>query len=200
MNILDDKVLLLNRLMQAVRLISVRKAFFLMAKPRRKDPRTRVATALEVNDNHEIERAVTWEEWITLPIRPEDRVIHTSRCGIRVPSIIVLAEFDKTVIVEPNLNKKTLWKRQDGKCMYTLVPLEWGECDMDHYIAKSAGGKTEWTNCGLTTMVINRKKGSKKAHEVGLSLKLPLVKPKSKPLAIDSLRPDLRFPEWDMYM
>ena len=34
-------------------------------------------------------RPVTWEEWITLPIRDQDEAVHTVRGQIRVPTVIV---------------------------------------------------------------------------------------------------------------
>jgi 5-methylcytosine-specific restriction endonuclease McrA len=199
MNILDEKVLLLNRLMQPLRLISVRRAFFLLSKPRRKDPSTKVATALEVDENHDIVGPVKWEDWLTLPVRPTDRHVSTAKQTIRVPSIIVLAEYDRVPLVEPNLTKVALWERQKGKDMYTLEQMKWDDCDMDHYIAQSKGGKTDWTNCGLTAIVNNRKKGDRPAHEVGLTLRIRLEPPKPKPMAV-RLRRDPRFPEWDPFI
>ena len=92
MSILDEKVLLLNKRMQPLRFIPVRRAFFLLSKPRRKDPSTKVATALEVDENHEIIGPVRWDDWLKLSVRDGDRFIATAKQRIRVPSIIVLAE------------------------------------------------------------------------------------------------------------
>lgn len=199
MSVLNDKVLLLNRLMQPLRLISVKKTFFLMSKPRRKDPATKVATALEIDEKHRIVRPVTWEEWITLPVRAHDRSIATVKHKIRVPTIIVLAEFDRIIVVNRRMNKSSLWDRQKGKDMYTLEPLTWANCDIDHFVCRAKGGKTTWTNCGLTTIANNRRKGDKTAKEAGLRLRLPLVEPPPKPLSIH-LKRDPRFPEWDIYI
>ena len=79
MSILDGKVLLLNRIMQPLRLISVRRAFFLLAKPRRKDPSTKVATALDIDENHEIVGPVRWDDWITSKKRGASRRVCTRR-------------------------------------------------------------------------------------------------------------------------
>lgn len=199
MNILDEKVLLLNKLMQPLRLISVRRAFFLLTKPRRKDPSTRVATALEIDENHEIVGPVHWEDWVKLPIRENDRAVSTAKHKIRVPSIVVLAEYDRVPIVTPNLTKTALWEKQKGRDMYTLEQMAWEDCDIDHFVPQSKGGKTDWHNCGLTRVLYNRKKGNKAAHEVGLQLQIPLGPPKPKPMAV-RLRRDPRFPEWDPFI
>lgn len=199
MSILDEKVLLLNKLMQPLRIISVRRAFFLLAKPRRKDPATKVATALDVDENHEIIGPVRWDDWLRLPVRPCDRSVATAKQRIRVPSIIVLAEYDRVPVVTPNMSKTALWEKQKGKCMYTLQQMQWDDCDIDHYVAQSKGGKTDWSNCGLTTIANNRKKGDKAAHEVGLALRVKLEPPKPRPLAV-RLRRDDRFPEWHPFI
>ena len=199
MNILDEKVLLLNRIMQPLRFISVRRAFFLLSKPRRKDSSAKVATALETDENYDIIGPVKWDDWITYPIRENDRAVATPRHRIRVPSIIILAEYDRVPIVEPNMTKAALWDKQRGLDMYTLERMKWDECDMDHYIPQSKGGKTDWFNCGLTTIENNRKKGNKLAHEVGLRLRIKLGPPKPKPLAT-RLRRNPRFPEWDIFI
>jgi len=199
MNILDEKVLLLNKLMQPLRLVSVRRAFFLLAKSRRKNPSMKVATALEVDENHEIIGPMRWEDWIVQPIRPGDRSVATAKHRIRVPSIIVLSDYDRVPVVKANLTKANMWDRQKGKDMYTLEDLKWDDCDMDHYVAQSKGGATSWTNCGLTKIAHNRKKGDRAAHEVGLQLRIKLEEPRPKPVLV-RLRRDPRFPEWDPFI
>lgn len=159
----------------------------------------KVATALEIDENHEIIGPVRWDDWLTLPVREGDRTINTARHKIRVPSIIVLSDYDRVPVVNPNMTKTNMWDKQKGKCMYTLEELKWDDCDVDHYIPQSKGGKTDWTNCGLTKIAHNRKKGDKLAHEVGFQLRIPLVAPKPKPVAV-RLRRDPRFPEWDPFI
>ncbi len=39
--------------------------------------------------------SVTWEEWITLPIREQDEAVHTVRGQIRVPTVIVAVNYAK---------------------------------------------------------------------------------------------------------
>ena len=58
------------------------KAFCMMA--------TNVATALEIHGDDHI-RPVTWDEWITLPVRPQDNAVQTVRGQIRVPTVIVVS-------------------------------------------------------------------------------------------------------------
>ena len=73
-------VLVLNRNWQAINIRTPQEAFCQMA--------TNVATALEIDGENHI-RPVTWDEWITLPIRDGDNAVHTVRGAIRVPTVIV---------------------------------------------------------------------------------------------------------------
>src|SRR5439155_26641790 len=60
-------VLVLNRNWQAINVRAPQEAFCMMA--------TNIATGLEIEGENHI-RPVTWEEWITLPIRPQDNAAH----------------------------------------------------------------------------------------------------------------------------
>src|SRR5467141_1341751 len=87
MNILTKAtVLVLNRNWQAINVRTPQEAFCMMA--------TNVATGLEIEGEEHI-RPVTWEEWITLPIREQDEAVHTVRGQIRVPTVIVAVNYAK---------------------------------------------------------------------------------------------------------
>ena len=197
-DVLKDKVLVLTRNFRALSFISVRKAIQQMATPRKKNPSQKVVTALEI-ENGQITRLVPWEEWIELPIRDGDKYISTANRKIRKPTIVTLAEFEKVPEIEPKFSKEALWRRQNGRCMYTGTQLEWKNCNIDHYIPRDAGGETSFTNCGLTTVELNAKKGNKSANELGLRLALPLTKP-DKLLVSWKLKSDPEYPEWDPFL
>ena len=94
-NILNKAiVLVLNRNWQAINMRTPQEAFCMMA--------TNVATGLEIEGEDHI-RPVTWEEWITLPIRDQDEAVHTVRGPIRVPTVIVAVNFAKVPKKRPKL-------------------------------------------------------------------------------------------------
>ena len=45
-------------------------------------------TVLEIEGEHHI-RPVTWDEWITLPIGPQEKAVQTVRGPVRAPTVIV---------------------------------------------------------------------------------------------------------------
>ena len=68
-------VLVLNRNWQAINSRTPADAFCQMA--------TNVATALDIEGESHI-RPVTWDEWLTLPVREQDYAVRTAHRAIRV--------------------------------------------------------------------------------------------------------------------
>src|SRR5207247_9547302 len=87
-------VLVLNRNWQAINIRTPAEAFCQMA--------TNVATALEIDGENHM-RPVTWDEWISLPIRDGDNAVHTVRGATRVPTVIVALNFAKVPQKRPKL-------------------------------------------------------------------------------------------------
>ena len=98
-------VLVLNRNWQAINTRTPQDAFCQMA--------TNVATALEIDGENYI-RPVTWDEWITLPIRDQDNAVQTVRGPIRVPTVIVAVNFAKVPKKRPKLCAKAIRERDDS--------------------------------------------------------------------------------------
>ena len=46
---------------------------------------------------------VTWDEWITLPIRTDDNFVRPACCDVRVPAVIVAVNFVKVPKKRPKL-------------------------------------------------------------------------------------------------
>ena len=116
-------VLVLNRNWQAINIRTPQEAFCQMAN---------VATALGIafdegpadttlrNPNFAIRasklRPVTWDEWITLPVRDGDNAVRTIRGAIRVPTVIVAVNFAKVPKKRPKLCARTIRERDGNRC------------------------------------------------------------------------------------
>ena len=116
MNILTKAiVLVLNRNWQAINVRTPQEAFCMMA--------TNVATALdiELGDGGRAQalRPVTWDEWITLPIRPQDNAVRTARGAIRVPTVVVAVNYARVPKKRPKLNARAIRERDGNRCQYT---------------------------------------------------------------------------------
>ena len=180
MNILTKAtVLVLNRNWQAINVRTPQEAFCMMA--------TNVATGLEIERGDgargEALRPVTWEEWITLPVREQDESVHTVRGEIRVPTVIVAVNYAKVPKKRPKLCARTIRERDGNRCQYTGRVLRPHEGSLDHVVPRSRGGKDAWENLVWSAKEVNQKKADRLPHEAGLKLLSVPRAPKELPVS-----------------
>jgi 5-methylcytosine-specific restriction endonuclease McrA len=183
-------VLVLNRHWQAIDVKTPAETFSMLVNGS--------ATALDIKLGEEM-RPVTWDEWLTLPVRDSDFSIGTVRGGIRVPTVVVLARFDKVPKRRPKFCARAIWERDGGICQYTGRKLRPSEGNIDHIIPRSRGGKTSWENCVLADKRVNSRKGNRLPEEVGLSLLRKPFVPKEIPTSA-LIRNHFRVREWELFI
>ncbi len=154
-------VLVLNRHWQAIDSKTPIEAFSMMAAGN--------ATALDIHEAGDM-RPVTWDDWLLLEVRAGDNSIGTVNGPVRVPSVLVLARFDKVPKRRPKFCAKAIWDRDGGMCQYTGRKLRPHEGNIDHIVPISRGGASSWENCVLADRKINSRKGNKLPEEAGLKL------------------------------
>jgi 5-methylcytosine-specific restriction endonuclease McrA len=154
-------VLVLNKHWQAIDSKTPMEAFSMMAAGN--------ATALDIHQAGDM-RPVTWEDWLLLEVREGDNRIGTVNGPVRVPSVLVLARFDKVPKRRPKFCAKAIWERDGGMCQYTGRKLRPHEGNIDHVVPISRGGASSWENCVLADRKINSRKGNKLPEEAGLKL------------------------------
>ena len=168
-------VLVLNRNWQAINIRTPQEAFCQMA--------TNVATGLEIEGENHI-RPVTWEEWITLPIRPQDHAVHTVRGAIRIPTVIVAVNYAKVPKKRPKLCARAIRERDRNRCQYTGRVLRPDEGSLDHVVPRSRGGKDAWENLVWSAKDVNQRKADRLPHEAGLKLLSAPRAPKELPVSV----------------
>jgi 5-methylcytosine-specific restriction endonuclease McrA len=183
-------VLVLNRNWQAINIRTPQEAFCMMA--------TRVATVLEIEGENQI-RPVRWEEWITLPIRPQDNSVQTVRGPIRVPTVIVAVNFGKVPKTRPKLCAKTIRERDGNRCQYTGKVLKPEEGSLDHVVPRSRGGKDAWENLVWSSKDVNARKGNRLPQEAGLKLLRVPRAPKELP-AMALIRNAPGIADWNLFV
>ena len=182
-------VLVLNRNWQAINVRTPQDAFCQMA--------TNVATALEV-DGESI-RPVTWDEWLTLRVRPQDSAVLTMRGPIRVPTVIVALNYAKVPKKRPKLCARSIRERDGNRCQYTGVTLRPEEGNIDHVVPRSRGGKDAWENCVWSSKTVNSKKGNRLPHEAGLKLLKQPVAVREMPVTA-LIRNTHGIPDWEPFV
>jgi len=167
-------VLVLNRNWQAINVRTPAEAFCQLA--------TEVVTGLDI-DEHSM-NPVKWADWLRLPIRSRDHSVTTPRGPVRVPTVIVLARFNKVPKRRPNLSARSIWNRDGGVCQYTGRRLHPGEGNIDHVVPRSRGGATSWENCVLAHREVNSRKGNRLPLEAGLRLLRQPMAPREIPVTL----------------
>jgi len=188
-------VLVLNRNWQAINIRTPQDAFCQMA--------TNAATALDIDmrDGARAEalRPVSWDEWITLPIRPQDNAVHTVRGAIRVPTVIVAVNFAKVPKKRPKLNAKNIRERDGNRCQYTGKLLKPDEGSLDHVLPRSRGGSDTWENLVWSCKEVNMRKADRLPHEAGLKLLSVPRAPKELPVSA-LIRNAHGVAEWKLFL
>lgn len=70
----------------------------------------------------------------------------------------------------PRFKKWVLFNRDEWKCQYCGVKLEWKNITVDHVVPRCMGGQTSWSNCVVACKPCNHKKGSKLLSDVDMKL------------------------------
>lgn len=207
MNIVDRKIVLsLNGGWQAIGVKTVADAFVSMTGGNADNPPVKaldITYNLNSDGSYDFDtppniRAVTWLEWISLPIREGDLVVNTSHSKIRVPTAVVAVNFHKMPTKRAHANKLTLFKLQGERCGYTGEKIPFKRGNVEHVKPRSHGGKDTFDNLLFVKEEINSKRGNKPLEDLGLK---PLFKHKQPaPVPVSYSIKELAHPDWRWFL
>ena len=143
---------------------------------------------------------VSWNDWLSLPIRSWDLTISSPSMTIRVPTVIISANFSKMPVkhFKGKPSKDAIYNRDKGTCQYTGKKIDRNHATVDHVIPRSRGGEDSWTNLVLCSKDVNTKKGNKLNSEIGLQLlKNPLA---PQPVPVYSLIREAKHVDWKHFL
>ncbi len=174
--VLDQPVLVLNRLWQAVNVIGVKRAFALLAR----------GQAQVVHHYEDDFRVFSMLDWIHFsqhnpPLEPVETV-HTPSRIIRLPKVILLSFFDRLPCKELKLTRNHVFQRDKNTCQYCARVFPREELNLDHVIPRDRGGKTTWENIVCSCIKCNSRKANRLPHEAGMRLIVKPVRPKWRPV------------------
>ena len=186
-------VLVLNRHWQAIAARAPADAFAQMM--------TGAACGLDIDPGAGTLAPVrTWAEWLRLPVRAGvDRFARTVRGAVRVPTVLVLARYDRVPRRRPALSARAIWERDGRRCQYTGRLLAPGEGNIDHVVPRSRGGATSWENCVLACRQVNSRKADRLPEEVGLRLLRAPSAPRELPVTV-LLRNPHGIADWELFL
>lgn len=183
--LLDKKIVTkLNSKWQAFEQLTVRDAVTMLCSERNGEKpgfAMDFVTVKKPDGTSSLEYAnpVSWDEWMLLPIRAHDLVIETSRGPIRVPLIVICANYDKLPFKTPKLGKDAILRRDNYTCQYSGEKLSKHDLNVDHVLPRDRGGRDSWDNLVASRKDINFAKGNKTNREAGLKLIRQPVAPKA---------------------
>lgn len=172
---LNENVLVLNRLWQAVNVCTARRALCLLFQ----------GHAQVVHMNGQDCSTLDFDRWrdysISYPEMNRANAIHTISLSIRIPKVIVLVFFDRMPRKEIKFTRHNVFERDKNQCQYCGKIKDRKELNLDHVIPRDRGGTTTWENIVCSCISCNTKKGNRTPWEAGMKLLNQPKRPKWRP-------------------
>jgi 5-methylcytosine-specific restriction endonuclease McrA len=143
-------------------------------------------------------RPVAWAEWVTLPVRAFDLVVHTPRQAIRVPTVVIATRYERVPLRASRLTRAAVFARDGGVCQYTGERVGWRGGNLDHVVPRSRGGRDTFENLVWAKREVNSRKADRLPHEAGLRL---LRRPRAPaPTPFVAAHRAIRHPDWRHFL
>ncbi|MEO0483357.1 MAG: HNH endonuclease [Planctomycetota bacterium] len=169
---------MLNKLYVAVRVISAKRAFGLLARD--------IAEVIDVDDgqylNYDFE---SWAEIGQLKAEFEpDRHdwVRTVQMELPVPRIIRLLGYDRLPAQQVKLNRRNLFARDRNRCQYCGCTFPTSELSIDHVIPRTQGGPDTWENLVCSCVRCNARKGGRTPVQAHMKLVREPKRPRRNPM------------------
>jgi len=174
--VLDQPVLVLNRLWQAVNVVGAKRAFALLTQGH-------AQVVHHATDDFRVFSFMDWMDFsVENPSFDAREVVHTPRTAIRMPRVILLTFFDKLPRKEIKLTRNSVFERDKDRCQYCGRIFAREDLNLDHVIPRDRGGKTTWENIVCSCIKCNSHKANRLPHQAGLRLVRKPVRPKWRPV------------------
>ena len=170
---LNQHVLVLNRLWQAVNVCTVRRALTLLFEGHAQVVWTSGDGTFDTYDFRQ------WHDFSQQEPHPES--IRTVAYKIRVPRVILLLLFDRLPKKEVKFTRLNIFERDRNTCQYCGRSCERKDLNLDHVIPRDRGGPTTWENIVCSCIACNTRKSNRTPFEAGLNLVRKPKRPKWRP-------------------
>jgi len=176
---LDASVLVLNKLFMAIHIISVRRAFCLLAKD--------LAEVVSLEDGQFTTYDFTsWREVSEYRARhfrqEDDDWVRTVNTEIQVPRVIRLIDYDRLPKQTVKFNRRNIFARDHNQCQYCGKKFATSDLSLDHIVPRSQGGGSSWENVVCACIDCNVRKGGRTPRQAHMGLIRKPEKPKRSPL------------------
>lgn len=170
---LNQQVLVLNRLWQAVNVCSVRRALTLLFEGHAQ------AVVGGEDGSFQTYNFKTWKD--LSESEPSSECVHSISFKMRVPRVILLLIFDRMPKKEVKFTRHNIFERDQNTCQYCGVVFDRSELNLDHVIPRDHGGPTTWENIVCSCIRCNTRKANRTPREAGMLLVRKPKRPKWRP-------------------
>lgn len=170
---LNQPVLVLNRLWQAVNICTARRAFSLLFEGH---------AQVVLGDEDGAFKTFSFHEWSHFSQEePHPESIRTVSFRIRVPRVILLVVFDRLPKKEVKFTRHNIFERDKNTCQYCGSAFERKDLNLDHVLPRDRGGPTTWENIVCSCIKCNTRKANRTPSEAGMHLVRRPKRPKWRP-------------------
>jgi 5-methylcytosine-specific restriction endonuclease McrA len=171
--ILNQHVLVLNRLWQAVNVCTARRALTLLFEGH---------AHVVLDDAAGDFQTFSFNQWRDLSEQqPHEESINTVSFKIRVPRVILLLMFDRLPKKEVKFTRHNIFERDRNTCQYCGKIFDRKDLNLDHVIPRDRGGPTTWENIVCSCIRCNTHKANRTPSEAGMHLVRKPKRPKWRP-------------------
>ena len=172
-SVLNQHVLVLNRLWQAVNVCTARRALTLLFQGH--------AQAV-FNAEDGSFRAYDFSEWRDFSQQqPDAESVATISFRIRVPRVILLLVYDRLPKKEVKFTRHNIFERDKNTCQYCGRACDRQDLNLDHVLPRDRGGPTSWENIVCSCIECNTLKANRLPQEAGMHLIRKPKRPKWRP-------------------
>jgi 5-methylcytosine-specific restriction endonuclease McrA len=170
---LNQHVLVLNRLWQAVNICTAKRALTLLFEGR-------AHVVLDGADgSFQTFNFSQWQDFSELD--PQAESIRTVSFRIRIPRVILLVLFDRMPKKEVKFTRHNIFERDRNTCQYCGGNFDRKDLNLDHVIPRDRGGPTTWENIVCSCVACNTQKANRTPLEAGMYLIRKPKRPKWRP-------------------
>jgi len=173
--VLQQPVLVLNRLWQAVNVCSARRALTLLFEGRAQVVYESPSGSFHTYDFGE------WKDFSVEQESGEEDQINTISFKIGIPKVILLLVYDRFPKKEVKFTRHNIFERDRNQCQYCGKILERKLLNLDHVVPRDRGGPTTWENIVCSCIPCNTRKANRTPPEAGMHLIRKPKRPRWRP-------------------
>jgi 5-methylcytosine-specific restriction endonuclease McrA len=172
---LNQHVLVLNRLWQAVNICTARRALSLLFEGH---------AQVVLSDSDGSFQTYNFSQWRDFSEQaPHADCISTVSFKVRVPRVILLIIFDRLPRKEVKFTRHNIFERDRNTCQYCGGVFDRKDLNLDHVIPRDRGGPTTWENIVCSCISCNTVKANRTPQEAAMRLIHKPKRPKWRPFA-----------------